>query len=395
MTEINSSASERVHAVDALRGFAIVSILLLHNLEHFDFWYSPELPEWLKSIDKVVWDTMFFLFSGKSYAIFALLFGFTFFVQFTNQQKKGKDFRGRFAWRLLLLMGFGIINSAFYQGDILLIYAIIGFVLIPVAKLNNKTLLIIAAILMFQPFEWFKVFSNAFSSQCNYSDPVSWTYFGKMAEYITGTSFIDTVTGNLTNGKAGVFLWTWENGRVFQTAALFMFGLWAARKGIFTINESNKQLWGKVFPFAIAAFTILYSATELILRNISNKCVYSHLEVILKSYSNMAFMVFLVSLFLYLFNNRKIRQKLKIFTWPGRMSLSNYIFQSVIGATLYYGFGFGLYKYTGATQCFLIGIVISLLLGFFSFYWLKKHKQGPLESIWHKLTWFNFKNPEK
>lgn len=390
MTANTSAPAERVTSVDALRGFAIVSILLLHNLEHFDFWYSPELPQWLMSIDKIVWDTMFFLFSGKSYAIFALLFGFTFFVQFSNQQKKGKDFRWRFAWRLLLLMGFGLINSAFYQGDILLIYAIIGFVLIPVAKLNNKTLVIIASILMFQPYEWFKVFSFAFSSQCNYSDPVSWTYFGKMSEYITGTSFIDTITGNLTNGKAGVFLWTWENGRVFQTAALFMFGLLAARKGIFTINEDNKKYWGKVFPLAFGAFFILYSATDHILKLTPNKCAGSHLEVIMKSYSNMAFMVFLVSLFLYLYNNRKVRMKLKIFTYPGRMSLSNYIFQSVIGATLYYGFGFGLYKYTGATQCLVIGIVISLLLGFFSYYRLKKHRQGPLESIWHKLTWINF-----
>lgn len=390
MIDKNQNSNARVEAVDALRGFAIISILLLHNLEHFDFWYSPELPEWLKSIDKVVWDTMFFLFSGKSYAIFALLFGFTFFVQFSNQQKIGKDFRPRFAWRLLLLMGFGIINSAFYQGDILLIYAIIGFVLIPVAKLNNKWLLIVAAVLMFQPFEWLKVITYSIAESCNYSDPVSWSYFGKMAEYITGTSFIDTVTGNLTNGKAGVFLWTWENGRVFQTASLFMFGLWAARKGIFTINESTKKLWGRLFPIAFGIFFMLYSASDLMLGHISNKCVFSHLEVVMKSYSNMAFMTFLVSLFLYLYNNRKVRQKLKIFTYPGRMSLSNYIFQSLIGATLYYGFGFGLYKYTGATLCFLIGIAISLLLGFFSYYWLKKHKQGPLEAIWHKLTWINF-----
>lgn len=389
MTGTISSASERVHAVDALRGFAIVSILLLHNLEHFDFWFSPELPQWLKIIDKGVWDTMFFLFSGKSYAIFALLFGFTFFIQFSNQQKKGKDFRGRFAWRLLILMGFGLINSAFYQGDILLIYAIIGFVLIPVAKLNNRTLIIIAVILMLQPFEWFKVISFLTSAQCNYSDPASWSYFGKMSEYITGNSFPATVYGNLTNGKTGVLLWNWENGRAFQTASLFMFGLWAGRKGVFSINEDNKKLWGKVFPLAFGVFFILYSLTDHILKLISNKCVFSHLEVVMKSCSNMAFMVFLVSLFLYLYNNRKVRQKLKIFTYPGRMSLSNYIFQSIIGATLYYGFGFGLYQYTGAAQCLLIGLVIAILLIMFSKWWLRTHRQGPLETVWHKLTWIS------
>ena len=73
---------------------------------------------------------------------------------------KGNDFRGRFAWRLVLLLLFGMINSAFYEGDILTIYAIIGFGMIPVANLNNKTLFWIALILMLQPYEWFSLFKS-------------------------------------------------------------------------------------------------------------------------------------------------------------------------------------------------------------------------------------------
>ena len=116
---MNSNIS-RLHVVDALRGFAIVSIMLLHNIEHFDFYFKPtNLPAWMVSLDKGIWDTLFFLFGGKSYAIFALLFGLTFFIQSHNQEKKGRDFRARFAWRLILLLGFGIINSAFYEGEII------------------------------------------------------------------------------------------------------------------------------------------------------------------------------------------------------------------------------------------------------------------------------------
>jgi uncharacterized protein len=143
------SSPNRLHVVDALRGFAIVSIMLLHNIEHFDFYYLPEnLPDWMVALDKGVWDTLFFLFGGKSYAIFALLFGLTYFIQTDNQQKKGKDFRERFAWRLLLLLGFGIINSTFYMGDILFVYALLGFTLIPVTRLSNKTVFTIALILL-------------------------------------------------------------------------------------------------------------------------------------------------------------------------------------------------------------------------------------------------------
>jgi uncharacterized protein len=66
--------------------------MLLHNLEHFDFYYFPkDLQAWIKTMDSKVWDTLFFLFAGEAYAIFALLFGFTFFIQMNNQQKKGAD----------------------------------------------------------------------------------------------------------------------------------------------------------------------------------------------------------------------------------------------------------------------------------------------------------------
>src|SRR5574344_237449 len=177
----------RLYVVDALRGFAIVSIMLLHNIEHFDFYFLPtNLPAWMVALDKGIWDTLFFLF------------------------------RGRFAWRLVLLLGFGLINSAFYEGDILQIYAMIGFFLIPVAKLSNKAVFWIAVFLMVQPYEWFNVLMGLQNPAMAMSDPQSWAYFGKAGEYITGPSIVATGVGNLTNGKTAVLLWTWEQGRVFQ-----------------------------------------------------------------------------------------------------------------------------------------------------------------------------------
>ena len=72
----------------------------------------------------------FSLFAGKAYAIFALLFGLTFYIQYTNQQKKGKDFGYRFLWRLLLLGGFATLNAAFFPaGDVLLLFCVVGIFL--------------------------------------------------------------------------------------------------------------------------------------------------------------------------------------------------------------------------------------------------------------------------
>ncbi len=382
----------RLHAVAALRGFAIVSIMLLHNIEHFDFYFLPaNLPEWMVALDKKIWSTLFFLFGGKSYAIFALLFGLTFFIQSDNQARKGKDFRGRFAWRLLLLLGFGIINSAFYEGDILSIYAVIGFVLIPVARLGNKALFWIALVLMLQPYELYNVIKGLQNPAAGLPNPASWAYFGKMGEYITGGSLFNVWLGNLTNGKLAVLNWTWENGRVFQTASLFIFGLLAGRKALFETNQSNKKFWFKALAFSAVLFIPLFFVKSNIGLWVEGEALKRPLSLIATSWGNMAFMLVLVSGFMLLFQTSFCHRALNSLAPIGRMSLSNYILQSIVGSFIYYGFGLGLYQYTGATYCLLIGIVLAILQGWFSTWWMKSHRYGPLEAFWHKATWIGAK----
>ncbi len=109
-----SPKNPRIEVVDALRGFAVMAIILVHNLEHFIFpVYPTESPGWLNVLDQGVFNVVFTLFAGKAYAIFALLFGFTFYIQSNNQKKRGKDFGYRFLWRLILLAGFATLNAAF------------------------------------------------------------------------------------------------------------------------------------------------------------------------------------------------------------------------------------------------------------------------------------------
>lgn len=97
-----------------------MAIVLLHNLEHYNLFLVPEnVPAWLQTIDKYAWDILFFLFAGKAYATFSLLFGFSFYIQFHNAEKRGIDFRGRFAWRMCLLFLFAQLHALFYNGDIL------------------------------------------------------------------------------------------------------------------------------------------------------------------------------------------------------------------------------------------------------------------------------------
>lgn len=382
------SKSPRIEVVDALRGFAIVSIMLLHNIEHFDFYFFPEyLPLWLKTLDGAIWKTLFFLFGGKSYAIFALLFGLTFFIQFNNQQKKGSDFSYRFLWRLLLLLAFGTINSMFYEGDILSIYAVIGIVLIPFRKLNSKIVLIAAIILMLQPFELGRIFYIL--THPGYVLPVrlSDNYFAHLGEYLTGGTFFDVVKGNLSNGKLAVLFWSWENGRYFQTASLFLMGMLLGRKGRFLSSDNNSIFWKRSLVISVALFIPLFIVKTTLHNYIENEALKGSLSLVITSWSNFSFMVVLVSLFTFLFQMERAKKILNVFSPIGRMSLSNYVIQSMLGSFIYYGFGLGLYKYTGATFCLFIGLALAILQLFFSRWWMKHHKQGPLEYLWHKATW--------
>ncbi len=383
---------KRFYVVDALRGFAIISIMLLHNIEHFDFYYVPDnTPEWMVAIDHAIWDTMFFLFAGKSYAMFALLFGLTFYIQMHNQEKRGEDFRPRFAWRLFLLLIFGIINSAFFEGDILSIYAILGILLIPVAKLSDKAVFYIALIFFLQPYEMVRLFIAIQNPDIPVSDPRSWTYFGQIGEYLADGSLLETFKGNLTNGKTAVILWNWENGRYFHILSLFMLGMLAGRRELFAWNPKNKQLWTKIFIISTLAYIPLFAINSSIGNLIESEAILRSLSVIQTSWTNICFMVVLLSGFILLYHSRYINKVLNVFSPIGKMSLSNYIFQSIAGATIYYGFGFGLYQHANTTLAFFIGLVLAFFTWLFCNWWARHHKRGPLEIIWHKGTWFNSK----
>lgn len=68
----------RIDVADVLRGLAVMGIIVLHSIEHFNFYSFPDTSTqsaWLNFSDKAIWDGLFFMFGGKAYAVFALLLG--------------------------------------------------------------------------------------------------------------------------------------------------------------------------------------------------------------------------------------------------------------------------------------------------------------------------------
>lgn len=232
-----------------------------------------------------------------------------------------------------------------------------------------------------------KLIFALFDSQLQVVHSSSGVYFSRIGEYVPKTSALNTMTGNLTNGKTGVLLWSWENGRIFQNIGLFMLGFLAGRKQLFINNEENKRFWIRTLIIAAIAFIVLYIISQNLGHLINSRPIIRPTRTIINSLSNFSFMLILLSGFILVFRTKFFNRKLNFFSYMGRMSMTNYIMQSIMGSFIYYGFGLGMYKYTGATYCLLIGIGLAIMQFLFSYWWIKSHKQGPLETIWHKGTW--------
>lgn len=316
--------------VDSLRGFAVLAILLVHHVEHFIYPVYPDpatLPGWLNVLNEGVFTVVFGLFAGKSYSIFALLFGFTFYIQYSNQQAKGKDFGYRFLWRMLLLTLFATLNAAFYlAGDVLLLYAIVGVVLFIVRKWSDKAVLITAIIFLLQPVEWYHYIASLFNPGHQLPDLGVGAMYAEMAEHTKRGDLWNFIWQNVTLGQKASLFWAVGAGRYVQTCGLFMLGMLIGRKKLFIPSEENSRFWIKTLIIASIAFCSLF--------------------------------------------------QLGVFFF---------------GALIYFPISLNLAPYCGYTVSMFIGIAFFFLQVRFCKWWAERHKHGPLEGIWHKWTWVGSK----
>lgn len=393
MNQIPPQTTKRLDVVDALRGFALLAIVLIHNVEHYNIFHLPEgQPDWLTALDKQVWDATFFLMAGKAFATFSLLFGFSFFIQLSNQERRGRDFRARFAWRLVLLMLFAELHSLFYNGDILLLYAFCGFSLLAVCKLSNKAVFWIATFLLLQPFEWYRMIHALLdSSYETVVGNVFVTFFKKCDPIVREGGFLAFVHSNITNGQAYSNCWQIENGRLFQVPALFMYGMLLGRLRYFEKSIASICFWKRLLGVSLIAFAFLYAFQRLVAPSLTDKgtdAFDTAFRVAFGSYLNFSMMCVLVAGFVlcwfYAENGYRFQRLLIPY---GRMSLTNYITQSIIGCTIYAGYGLGLWRSAGTTVSILIGVGIVALQLCWSRRWLSRFRQGPLEYVWKKQTW--------
>ena len=383
-----TNKNPRIEVVDALRGFAVMAIILVHNLEHFIFpVYPTHSPGWLEVLDQGVFSGVFTLFAGKAYAIFALLFGFTFYIQSSNQKRQGKDFGYRFLWRLVLLVGFATLNAAFFPaGDVLLLFVVVGLVLFLTRNWSDKAVLVAAILFLLQPVEWYHYVAHWMNPAHQLPDLKVDAMYAEVAEYTRSGNFLDFLWCNITLGQKASLLWAVNVGRFFQTAGLFLLGFYIGRKQIFVSSEKNYRFWVKALITAAVLFAPLYVWKELLMGS-SDAVIRQTAGTAFDMWQKLAFTGVLIASFVLLYRSEKFSRWVGNLRFYGKMSLTNYITQSIIGAFIYFPFGLYLAPHCGYTLSLLIGLFTFLLQVKFCQWWLAGHKQGPLERIWHRWTW--------
>ena len=398
------NTQDRIAYLDILRGIAILFIFTA-NIVFFSGYFSlsPEQIEAFPTakIDEYLDFIMFTLVDGKFYSIFSLLFGIGFVVQYNNLKKHNKEFVPFFGRRMFWLLIIGLCHIFFlWLGDILTLYALLGFVLILFRNCSNKKLLIWSIILILLPIfhrlllnltGWYypREFFKLYSAYWEYLELPIRDFGNGMVRpdnsyYFESSSFVEFFKINL--GRPLIrFANILNEGRAFKVLGIFLIGVWSGRK---ILNEnilSNTPLFKKIFiwgfiiglPVSIFRTVIEFFLDRSLFWEFMNNITYAFGTVPL-AMSYAALIALICS---------KNANKLKWFAPVGRMALSNYIFQTIISITIFYGIGFGFHGQFSFVSIMGIALFIFIIQSIFSYWWLSKYKYGPLEWIWRQLTY--------
>lgn len=406
--------NNRITVIDALRGFALLGVILVHMQQHYSIFnfgaFEPSEPLFPILDTWVTWLTRNVLM-GRFINIFAFLFGMSFFIQMDRAAKKGIDFRRRFIWRMVILFLIGIIGSAFYSGDILSFYAVFGLGLVFLYPLKNKVLIAIACLIIAGAPRWVSysydkitVPQETVETNVPESRPARVERSRQMPEMSRETpSIANTIKRNLTVGRQNTFRYQFNwGGRGYLTFALFILGLVVGRIRFFeTVHLHPRRNWVLFIIFSTGAWLFdqvsdfIPQDGGLFIRG-GTPSVMSLLRMTANDINLVFFSAAITMGFVILYHVKGIGKCLNVLTPYGRMGLTNYEIQGIIGTVLFSLWGFGsLFGRWHATELFCLGIAFYILQIIISKIWLTYFKYGPLEWLWRSATYLKWQSFRK
>lgn len=406
----------RINVIDALRGFALLGVILIHILQLFGY-SSVNMPDAARFplFDRVVQMIANYVIAGRFINIFSFLFGLSFFIQMDRASKKGVDFRGRFLWRMVILFAIGIIGTIFTYMDILSIYAFFGIILVLLFPLKNWVLITITAIILLGlPLMTIVGFDNITLEQttamaANQQVELQFTKSEIMSvlsndiDVPANGSFFEAAKDNLTRKTSEKLNFQFLlSSRGYVTFALFILGFVVGRTGFFEkVNVRRKKNFILLIGFIIASVVIELIGQLItpdnpinLLMHISQGLEVPMISIITSTLNDLGSLSqsgVLAMGFIVLYQTKALGKYLEGLSSYGRMGLTNYEIQNISGAILFSTWGFGsFFGRLGMTELFLLGLLIYTLQIIISRQWMKHFLYGPLEWFWRSGTYMRW-----
>lgn len=383
----------RITVIDALRGFSLIGICLIHAMQHFGTTgtMAPQVIfSWEGTLNEVFGWFIYNLVFGKFFIIFSCLFGLSFFIQMDRASKKGVDFRPRFLWRLTLLLAIGYLHGLIVRVDILLIYALLGFVLVLMYKWPTKLLAGITLFLFLGGASLIPVAyrnlakPSAVHREQTVGEPV------RTAAPRQALSFAETVKDNAWNGLAGKMKFQLSSGRIYLTLGLFILGLIVGRVRLFErLDEFRRRL----NHWALWALVLLISL--YIVRSYIPPVAWGEVSVRSWAATTTTNLINLLTAYLWVilvigvYRSQKVQRAMGSLVSYGRMGLTNYIVQSMAGVFIFAGFGLD-WSRLGVFFSVVVCLVYTAAQIALSHYWLKRFRYGPMEWLWRTGTYMKW-----
>ena len=396
------SAQDRIILLDVLRGMAIFGILMVNMqlfikpMSHMLLGYQESAP----LADRL--STLFikFFFEGKFYVIFSLLFGYGAYLFMHKSTPEGLSILPVYRRRMFFLLMFGILHVVLlWPGDILVFYALFGFLLLAFRKVSDHGLLKWAVWLMIIPalFSTIAALLMALALRVPEAAQALEANFEESANAMRAIVEEASMAYSQGSFREMVRMRLYEYqvllpGVLFfypVVLAMFLLGHLAARKGL--MRDPAAQLpffrkaaaWGAGvgFPFAL-----MYALTYLKASS-TRMDIFQVLNLLSMAFGGFFLGLFYVSAVVIQVSKGNLRLFSKWLAPVGRMALTNYLMHSIICTTLFYNYGFGLMDQVNNFHGILITLMIYALQIPFSYYWLKSFHFGPFEWLWRSLTY--------
>jgi len=384
-------ASERIEFIDLLRGAALFGILAANmrglnapaaTYGHIDLLFSGFLDLFAQGLI----DTFI---SGKFITLFACLFGLGFAVQMSRAEARGVRVGSFYPRRLLVLLGFGVIHGALvWWGDILVAYALMGFVLLAFRTRSQQIVLNWAAgILLGVLITMTVMFSVEQVRGPRPPQPHPQREPQELARVVRVFNEGPQTARAAENLRAWTTYLAKDVG-VLAFLPTFLFGLWIWRRGVIQDLAAHDAAIRKVcvvalpVGLALSAFHVVAAGMrvgprphDLLFLATTAASYYGPFVLALGYAAGLALLV----------QRAEWHRRLAFFAPVGRMALTNYLMQSVVCVAFFTSTG--LYGKVGPA----LGLVATLLLYsaqvWFSNWWLARYRFGPMEYAWRTLTY--------